>query len=183
MKIAANCGVNHRGVSFDVESSVAVSQNDVHVAVLNVSRGPSFESASEHLAGPDESKETRTKVQVSLLRPATAHQSPCRAGPRTDGHSRTRNSATRESIPRQSAEAVPGQWLHQLPVPGHGPQTAEARAAHRLRRRASEVWPACASLAPDFAPALRVKTFVSPCRTRIDVFAAPLPTRRVLRCA
>ena len=23
--------------------------------------------------------------------------------------------------PRQSAEVVPGQWLHQLPVPGHGP--------------------------------------------------------------
>jgi hypothetical protein len=50
-----------------------------------------------------------------------------------------------------------GQWLHQLPVPSHGPQTAEARAAHRLRRRASEVWPACASLAPDFAPQARCR--------------------------
>jgi hypothetical protein len=56
MKIAVNCGVNHRDGSCDVESLVAVSQNEVHVAVLNVFRGPSFESTSDHLAGPDESK-------------------------------------------------------------------------------------------------------------------------------
>ena len=52
MKIAANCGVNHRDGSCDEEQ-----------------RG-----------------------QVSLLRPAAAHQSLSRAGHRTDGHSRTRNA-------------------------------------------------------------------------------------------
>ena len=32
-----------------------------------------------------------------------------------------------------------GQWLHQLPVPDHGPQTTELRAAtHRLRRHDSQ---------------------------------------------
>lgn len=45
------------------------------------------------MAGPDESTERREqRCQVSVLRPATVHQSPSRAGHRTGGHSRTRNA-------------------------------------------------------------------------------------------
>lgn len=67
--------------------------------------------------------------QVSLLFPATAHQSLYRTNHRTDGHSRTRNSAAREFIPRKSAEAVPGQWLHQLPVPGERAQRGQVECS------------------------------------------------------
>lgn len=103
-------------------------------------------------------KRREQRFQVSLLRPATAHQSLSRAGHHTDGHSRTRNAAARRSVSGQSAKAVPYQWLHQLPAPDHGPQTAETgAAAHRLRHRASEVGPAWARLAPDFAPQARCR--------------------------